>query len=324
MKRYLLTADRGLEAIALEESGLPGEAGEGWIRVESADPDPLATLRTVCDIVAIDVEREAETLDQVREAAGDLEPPAGETFRVTCRHGRVPELTRSAVERAVGAAIQGKHGTPVDLESPAAVVRAELYGERLFLGRALTDRPLDERIRRGGALRSSLKPTTAAAMIRLVGAHEGPGRLIDPLCGAAVIPVEARAINPELTIECADWDAPTVDVARRTLVNHGIDDILPLVADARRLGERGERYDYIVTDPPYGVRQARRSPISELYRALLAAFERALARGGRVGIIVVKQGTFLRLVETTGLRVERDCPVGIGGMDARIFVLRSA
>jgi putative N6-adenine-specific DNA methylase/tRNA (guanine6-N2)-methyltransferase len=209
----------------------------------------------------------------------------------------------------------------VDLEGFEVNVRADLYGTRLVAGIQRTRDSLGNRVRRGKALRSSLRPTVAAAMLRLAGAHRGPGRLADPLCGAAVIPVEAARVNPELEIEASDWDAPTVEVARATLRNHGLE--IPVrVLDARALGAScGTPFDYIVTDPPYGMRQAKRARLTAFYRELLESFTGALAPAGRIVVIVVKHRVFEAALERTGLRVAHRRPVVCGSIRPRIFVL---
>jgi putative N6-adenine-specific DNA methylase/tRNA (guanine6-N2)-methyltransferase len=228
---------------------------------------------------------------------------------------------REALAGAAGAALVGRYGTPVDLEGFEVNVRADLFGSRLVLGVQLTKDSLGNRVRRAKALRSSLKPTIAAAMVRIAGAHEGPGRLLDPLCGAGTIPLEALRANPGLDVRAADWDAATVEVARQTLANHGLR-IDVRVCDARQLDRAwDERFELIVTDPPYGVRQARRVRLADLYASLLPSFEAVLADGGRVVVAVVKRHAFLSAVERTGLAVVGETRVDAGGLPLRIYRL---
>jgi len=158
-------------------------------------------------------------------------------------------------------------------------------------------------------------------MLRLVGAHRGCGRLIDPLCGGGTIPVEAKRINPELEVTAADWDRPTVEIARATIANHDLD-IDVRVDDARRLHEVGlQPFDYIVSDPPYGVRQARHTPLGKLYADLVRAFERSLDANGRVALVVLKYRTFLGALAHSGLSVTLELPIETGGVHPRIVLL---
>jgi len=131
-------------------------------------------------------------------------------------------------------------------------------------------------------------------------------------------------MNPRLEVLAADWDSATVEVAREAAAEHGVE-LEVLLADARALGESHPgRFDYIVTDPPYGVRQARRTSMTRLYASLLPSFERALAPKGTLALLVLKEGAFLAALGRTGLRVAERRRVDLGGLQPLIFVLRRA
>ena len=80
-------------------------------------------------------------------------------------------------------------------------------------------------------------------------------------------------------------------------------------------------FDYIVCDPPYGVRQGKHSNIGRLYRDLLQSFEQALADGGRIVIVVLKFRAFLKALAPTPLAVTDERLIESGGLHPRIFVL---
>jgi len=329
--RVLLTTHPGLEDLVVDEvREAGGEARArawgiaGQTAAEVGDPGALLGLTTIQHAVVVRGEGPVRTLDDVRAlvagARFDELGPA-RSFRVssTCC-GRLG-CERAVLQGAAGAVLQRRYGTPVDLEGYEIHVCVDVYGEHAIAGIQLTRESLDRRIRRGGTLRSSLKPTVAAAMLRLAGAHRGPGRLIDPLCGAAVIPVEAARINPALAVEASDWDEPTVAIARGTCVNHGLG-LVPRLRDARALGaELPQRFDYIVTDPPHGVRQARHTGLTSLYRQLLASFEQALAPNGRIAMLVVKHRAFAAAVARTGLAIAQRRVLDTGAVQRHLFVL---
>jgi putative N6-adenine-specific DNA methylase/tRNA (guanine6-N2)-methyltransferase len=331
--RYLLTTDPGIESIVvdeLRERGAGGQADpcpyetQGHVRVDGAELDELRRLRTIHHIVEIRREARAATLEEIEAVLGEIDFPelnGAESFRVTTeRQGKHP-FRSTDVQRVAGAAIFRQYGTRVDLERFEVEVRVNLYGDRVVAGIQETRDSLGNRILRARALRSSLKPTIAAAMLRLVGAHRGEGRLIDPMCGTGTIPIEARQANPRLQVQASDWDDETVEVARATIHNHGLEIEVDNL-DARTLGQGyPERFDYIVTDPPYGVRQARRVSMVHLYETLLPSLERALAPRGLLAIVVVKYRAFLAALEPTGLRVVDERLIDVGGLHPRIFVL---
>ena len=332
--RFLLTTDPGIEAIVAEELAElrpdaavqldPFRSG-GIVLVDLQPPAAeLLELGTVHHVLELRHDRPVATLDDVRAAAQEAELPELEraaSFRVTTERRGRHDFSTIDVQRAAGAVLHERHRTPVELEQPELEIRVDLHGDRVAIGLRRTSRPLDARIRRSEPLRSALKPTLAAALVRLAGAHRGSGRLIDPMCGAGTIALEARRMNPQLEVLAADWDSETVAVARRSAAEHGIE-LTVEAADSRTLGERHPGgFDYIVTNPPFGVRQARHTSMTRLYAALLASFERALGPTGTLALIVVKEGTFRAGLEATTLRVVDRRVVDLGGMRAVLLVL---
>ena len=331
--RFLLTTDPGIEDLAADEvlERLPGARAQaepygfpGQVRVEAVDAAELFRLATIHHVIEIRGEAEAATLADVRRAVGGFEFPelvdAG-SFRVTSDCSGEHAFTRKEVQGAAGAVIQRRYGTRVALKGFDVNVRVDLYGCRLVAGVQRTHRSLGKRIKRAKILRTSIKPTIAAAMVRLAGAHRGEGRLIDPLCGTGNIPIEAKRINPRLDVHACDWDGGTVQVARATVANHDLA-IDVRVCDARSLRALyPDPFDYIVTDPPYGVRLGRRSGVATLYRALVPSFEELLAEHGRIVLVVLKFRTFLGALEKSGLRVLSERVVGAGELRPRVLVL---
>jgi len=267
---------------------------------------------------------EAESLAELERLVGTAELPelgSAASFRVTSAVSARGEISRLDAQRVAGAVIRRRYGTAVDLEEFELNVRVDLHGRHLVVGLQRTRDSLGRRIKRARALRTSIKPTIAAAMLRLVGAHRGPGRLIDPLCGTGTIPVEAKRINPGLEVLASDWDEPTVKIARATVANHGLE-VDVRVADARGLAALYPgKFDYIVTDPPFGVRLGRRSSIRQLYEHLFVSFERSLAPAGTIALVVLKLGAFLAALESSGLRVVHERLIEAGGLHPRIFLL---
>jgi len=329
----LLSTDPGLQEVAAAElHELEPAAGidvspwnaTGLLRVETNALDAIAAMRTIHHVVEIRGGGRASSLGDVERVVAETEIPELEharSFRVTTEHVGSLDVARMKIQGVSGAALVRRYGTSVDLEGFEVNVRVDLHGSHVVVGVQRTRESLGKRLRRARVIRSSLKPTVAAAMIRLAGAHEGGGRLIDPLCGTGTIPIEAAEINPRLEVQACDWDTETVDTARATVSNHGLE-IDVRLGDARALDEiYTRRFDYIVTDPPYGVRLGRRTDIRALYAALLEAFERSLVDAGRLVLIVVKFRAFLRALAPTGFEIVDERLVDVGGLHPRIFVL---
>ena len=85
-----------------------------------------------------------------------------------------------------------------------------------------------------------------------------------------------------------------------------------------------DEFDYVVTDPPYGMRQARRVDLARLYTEWLQSFERVLAPAGRIALIVVKHRTLRRALQSTSLQVAHERRIGRGGFEPWMFVFERA
>jgi putative N6-adenine-specific DNA methylase/tRNA (guanine6-N2)-methyltransferase len=330
---FLLTTDPGLEDVVAGEvvEKLPGAGVDirpygcrGRVRVEAPAADELLRLTTIHHVIEIRGESEARTLDEIKNGLANVDFPelrSASSFRVSSKLIGEQDFEKLEIQRVAGALLHDRYGTPVDLEDFEVDIRVDLYGRHLVAGVQRTRDSLGNRLKRARPLRSAVKPTIAAAMVRLACAHRGAGMLIDPMCGTGTIPIEAARINPRLEVMASDWDEETVEVARETVANHGLR-IEPRVADARHLGETAPAtFDYIVTNPPYGVRQAKRTSIARLYRSLLPSFAGAIKDSGRLVLIVVKYRAFLSVLEGCGLRVSGERVVDLGGIDARIYLL---
>jgi len=331
---FWVTTDPGLEEVVVDEvlEAIPGavaaaesDGRRGWVRLEAPDLAGLFELATIHHVVEARLEARVTSLDEIRAAVDQAEFPElneAASFRVTARRDGEHEFDSIAIQRAAGGRLNERYGTPVDLEGFDVEVRVDLWDDRLTAGIRHTRKSLGKRIQRARSLRSALKPTVAAAMIRLAGAYRGEGRLIDPLCGTGTIAIEAKRLNPALSVSGWDWDGETVDVARRTVENHRLD-VEISEADARGLGAAHPReFDYILTDPPYGLRQAKRTSLTRLYRDLLTSFSAALREGGTVGWVVLKYRVLLAALEGSELAVVHERIVDLGGIHPRIVLLR--
>ena len=278
-------------------------------------------------VSVIRAEASVASLQDLRDAVGAVEFPeldGARSFRVTAHVGPDSSFEREEAAGATGAALQRGHGTPVDLEDFAVHVRLDLQGERMILSRQLTEMSLGKRLRRARNLRVSLKPTVAAAMVRLAGAHRGEGSLLDPTCGVGTIPIEARSVNPLLAVHASDWDASTVEVARRTVLNHDLE-IEVRHCDARSLRAGWDRrFGAIISNPPHGVRLARGVRLSSFYESLVASFLDALEEGGRLVVITPRRKAMDQALSGLPLRLVAEHVVEAGGLQPRISVLEAA
>jgi putative methyltransferase (TIGR01177 family) len=187
-------------------------------------------------------------------------------------------------------------GGRIDLETPA---------RRFWIGRdaKARDHLLEEvaSVDRGApALRKmpflpfqrpvSLPPKLARAAMNLAGVKPRD-RVLDPFLGTGALIAEAGLLGGRLY--GVDQDPVMVRGALQNLAHLGLSAEELIVGDARTVefSERTERFDAIVTDPPYGRSSSTGGEAAqELAVAVVTRWTSRLASAGRIVVIVPSGG----------------------------------
>src|SRR5262249_39951081 len=155
-------------------------------------------------------------------------------------------------------------------------------GATAVCGLRLSDRTMRHRSYKLEHLPASLRPTLAAAMVRLAGA--GPNHVVlDPMCGAGTILAEQfeLARQPRLVPRHVWGGARDAAALRAATPN-----LRPLGQaflarwDATRLPLADQSVDRIISNPPFGKQLGRPEDIGPLYRQALREYDRVLRPGG--------------------------------------------
>ncbi|RDD53549.1 MAG: class I SAM-dependent RNA methyltransferase, partial [Candidatus Korarchaeota archaeon NZ13-K] len=236
----------------------------------------------------------------------------------------------------------------VNLDAPDVIVRCDLIGEELLVGVDMTgDEGLHKRRYRVYQHPAPLNPTIAASLVYLSGwTHESS--LLDPFCGSGTILFEAGMIARGTPV-CKfrrDFaflrffeELPYLEEREVELKLYGVERFRKHLEGARRIAEyvgihptliqgRAERVsdylsevDYVITNPPYGLRIGRRGAIERLYSAFLESVSSILRR--RMVVITGEREIFRRHAERLFPKLIEyearygDLPVGIYLVDAR-------
>ncbi len=80
---------------------------------------------------------------------------------------------------------------------------------------------------------------------------EGVGRVLDLCTGGGSLAILAARVFPGAAIDAVDLSADALDVARRNVREHGLDERIRLLQGDLFAPLKGERYDLILTNPPY-------------------------------------------------------------------------
>ena len=345
----------GLEEVASEE--IAGDL-RGDVRKTSrslvifrADVDRrLLRLRTTEDVFlyawgtdqltyrAVDLEkiqrwtaREADWENLLRLHHGIRPKPRGKpTYRlVTQMSGKHGYLRKHASE-ALARGLAGK--LPASWryaeENASVEVWLTIDGQTAVCGLRLSDRTMRHRTYKGEHLPASLRPTLAAALVRLAGT--GPGQVfIDPMCGAGTILAEQwegqhSRPGPAVTVLGGDIDRAAVRMAAGNLSR--MEPALLARWDATRLPLAAGCVDRVVSNPPFGKRVGEPDEIGPLYARMVREYDRILKPGGRVVLLVADAGLLRNAIRAgdppAGWKALRQVPVQILGQRAVISIWR--
>lgn len=313
------TVHGGLEPVAADEitRDLGGEVkktsrGLVVFRVESLTPDVLQ-LRTTEDVFLLAWGSDSLTykpadLDTIRTWTAKkpdwdrlfrlhhlIRPKTKgrPTYNLICQmqgeHGYRRADAREAFTAGLGGVIP--HGWQFADENAWLEIWLTIRGKTAACGVRLSDRTMRHRTYKQEHIAASLRPTVAAAMVRLAGV--GPGMaVLDPLCGAGTILAEVidtarRRRGEPVRVIGGDIDPNAVFVASQNLGKLGPVDLARW--DATRLPLAAASVDRIVTNPPFGKQLATPDEIPALYEDLIREWDRVLRPGGRGVFLVMEQ-----------------------------------
>ncbi len=348
--RLFITTNPGLEDVVVEEllaraqaAGLGsiavqpkpfGFGGQVWVEGGQREAmcamamqlrsvhhvfEPLHRFDVPMDGGLQHIEAQVEQLDIA-------EMKTAETFRVTSRRSGKHDFGSMDVQRRAGAALWRRYGTAVDLENFDVNVRVDIFEHVCLVSYQRTQRSLSKRFQRRFQPRVALKASVAYALLHVarIQAQER-AELLDPFCGSGTILLEAAEVFPNLVLCGSDIDHHVIDGARENASALGCAERLVLrQGDARALDavfpER--RFDYIVTNPPYGVRFGQHLNFERFYTRVLQQFWYRLKTAGRLVLIAWKYRELVRAIKMTGLfRIRLERAVEMGSLHPHIFVL---
>jgi tRNA (guanine6-N2)-methyltransferase len=342
----------GLEEIAADEiaSALGGEVkriGSGIVVFRVAEIDSaVLQLKTTEDVFLLgwgtdELTFRAEDLDQIRRwTASDVDwqrllrlhhairpkPKGKPTFRLVTQMTGHHGYRRADAGKAVARGLAGK--LPASwrfAEDNAAVeIWLTINGATAVCGLRLSDRTMRHRTYKVEHLRASLRPTVAAAMVRLAGVRPRQ-LLLDPMCGAGTILAEQLALGQhdrgaKVRVMGGDFDQDALRMAAVNLRPVGRADLIRW--DATHLPVADAAIDAVVSNPPFGIQLGEPEEMRPLYRNALREYDRVLKPGSRAVLLVADQAALKEAARQVKWKAERSYNVRVLGQKATLSAWR--
>lgn len=338
----------GLEPVAADEitRDLGGEVkktvrGAVIFRTDAID-SKLLRLRTTEDVFLLawgsdSLTYRAADLKSIRQWTAKVKwdrlfklhhavrPPKGKpTFHLVCQMQGEHGYRRVDALDALADGLRGKipaNWVPAE-ENAWLEIWLTIQGAQATCGLRLSDRTMRHRTWKESHIAASLRPTVAAAMVRLAGL--GPGMtFLDPFCGAGTILAEqcelaGRRRLADATLIGSDLDMHALHCAADNLRKLGTVQLLR--ADAAALPLAAQSVDRIVSNPPFGKQLASPEQVGPLYRAAAREWQRVLRPGGRAVLLVADAEALREAVKPHGWQPARQLRVRILGQPAVLGV----
>jgi 23S rRNA G2445 N2-methylase RlmL len=230
------------------------------------------------------------------------------TFRVISRVLQERSFQRTDLRRRVMDAIQRQQpqwrlADPADVE----VWVVEYLPGKFVAGQRASDIQMRQHHGREVERSGALRPTVAAAMVRLAG--KPAGLLLDPCCGSGTILAEATEVGWRAA--GTDIDPDAVRIARKNAPGASIEQ-----GDVRQLPFQERSVDACVSNLPFGQQYSVQGGMQRWLQAALAELGRVTRSGGRV---VLLAPSIPGAVLPAGLRLRERIPIRLLGTKTTIW-----
>jgi tRNA (guanine6-N2)-methyltransferase len=338
----------GLEEIAAAEIAerLDGEVkrlGKGVVvfRVPQID-ESLLHLRTTEDVFLL-----AWGTDKLTYRAVDLEnirrwtaqdanwsellrlhhtirpkPKGKPTYRLVSQMTGTHVYRRADAGKALARGLAGKLPASWRFadENAAVEIWLTIHGTTGICGLRLSDRTMRHRTWKREHLPASLRPTAAAAMVRLLDVQPRQV-MLDPMCGAGTLLAEQLALGrhdqgAKVRVVGGDLDQSALRLAEVNLRPVGRAHLVRW--DATRLPLADGSIDAIASNPPFGIQLGEPEEMAPLYRRALREYDRVLRPGSKAVLLVADQLALKVAARKVDWKLSRTVQVRVLGQRATI------
>ncbi|KAM7408384.1 hypothetical protein PAMA_002212 [Pampus argenteus] len=210
------------------------------------------------------------------------------SFRISCKcTGSLSRyLSVQEVSKVIGAGLSRLLGWKADLRNPQLEVNVYLSDDHCLLGIPLTRLPLANR---SYIKTTGLRSTVAWAMASL--AQIQPGFcVVDPMCGAGIILIEAAQEHKDVCFMAIDNDDGQLQKANENIVFAELGNRIHLLkASSMVLPLPSASVDAVVCDLPFGRKFGTKTNMAANLPLILTEMERVLRFGGTLVLLLSPQ-----------------------------------
>lgn len=225
---------------------------------------------------------------------------------------RRTELRYAASRELEKARPEWYHGDPAQAELWACQT-----GNRSFVsGLRLTSKEFRQRGGRGKERTGALRPSVAAALVRVAG-ERAALPMLDPCCGSGTIAAEAITVGWYGV--GSDLDAEAIGAADGNVRGAAF-----FRADARQLPLPSGAVGAVVSNLPFGRQFSFDGDRRSWFTSVLQEVRRVEADGASTVLLVPHSQDFMHAVKATGFRVDRRLDIDLLGTKTSAWVLAQA
>jgi tRNA (guanine6-N2)-methyltransferase len=205
-------------------------------------------------------------------------------------------------------------------EGEQVEIWANLLGRELLVGMRLSDESMRHRPYQQVHLPASLRPSMAAALVRLTE-PAADDVFLDPLCGTGTLLIERGLYGRHGLLIGGDIETAAVMASQENIgPRHKPRELL--LWDAKRIPLADGSVDTIASNLPFGKQLSRPRDLPVLYRGLCAEIARVLRPRGRA-VLLTSEIRRLRtaIEEQQGLGLRRSYSVTLLGQSATIQIV---
>ncbi len=249
------------------------------------------------------------------------------TYRVISRKYGQHQYRRKDLESAVLHGLRSRYPRWKPVADGGQVeVWANLLGSRLLVGLRLSDRSMRHRYTKRVELPASLRPSMAAAMVRLTD-PQPDDIFLDPMCGSGTILLERIHAGPYEKILGGDINEKHIEATLQNLPGRRkgrkSDRIVVRHWDARKLPLSDGGVNKVTTNLPFGKQVGAKPELEVLYGALFAELARVVTPDGRIVLLsseyeLIKQ----QMRHVPELEILSGYSVATLGVWGRIYVVK--